>query len=62
MAQKMFKPKITPAGGDFPVEVTVPANESSQAKRMIESQFGPIKTWWGPPPLSSLMRLAGLLR
>jgi hypothetical protein len=51
MAQKMFRGKITPAAVGSPVEVTVPANDSFQAKKMIESQYGPIKTWWGGPTL-----------
>ncbi len=49
MAQKMFKAKITPAAGGSAVEVTVPANDPFQAKKMIESQYGPVKTWWRMP-------------
>lgn len=49
MAQRMYKAKITPAGGGSPVEVTVPSNDPFQAKRMIESQYGPVKTWWANP-------------
>jgi hypothetical protein len=51
MAQKKFRGKITPAAGGSPVEVTVPANDSFQAKKMIESQYGPVKTWWSGPTL-----------
>jgi hypothetical protein len=51
MAQKMYKAKITPAAGGSPVEVTVPANDMFQAKKMIESQYGPVKTWWMSPQL-----------
>ena len=49
VAQKTFKAKITPAAGGSPVEVTVPANDPFQAKKMIESQYGPVKTWWAQP-------------
>jgi hypothetical protein len=49
VAQKMFKAKITPATGGSGVEVTVPANDYFQAKKMIEAQYGPIKTWWSNP-------------
>jgi hypothetical protein len=49
MAQKMFKAKITPAAGGSGVEVTVPANDSFQAKKMIEAQYGPVKAWWSNP-------------
>ena len=45
MAQKMFKAKITPAAGGSPIEVTVPANDALQARKMIESQYGPVKAW-----------------
>lgn len=51
MAQKMFKAKITPAAGGSPIEVTVPANDTFQAKRIIEGQYGPVKTWWSSPQL-----------
>jgi len=36
MAQKMYKAKTTPASGGSGVEVTVPANDPFQAKKMIE--------------------------
>jgi hypothetical protein len=49
MAQKMFHAKITPAAGGSPIEVTVPANDPFQAKKIIESQYGPVKTWWQNP-------------
>lgn len=49
MTQKMFIAKITPAGGGMGVEVTVPANDTFQARKMIESQYGPVKTWWKLP-------------
>jgi LEA14-like dessication related protein len=51
MAQKMYIAKITLASGGTGVEVTVPANDSFQAKKMIESQYGPVKTWWKSPTL-----------
>jgi hypothetical protein len=49
MAQKMYKAKITPAAGGSGVEVTVPANDPFQARKMIESQYGPVKAWWMTP-------------
>ena len=49
MAQKFFKAKITPAAGGSSIEVTVPANDSFQAKKIIEGQYGPVKTWWRSP-------------
>ncbi|HEX4197076.1 MAG TPA: hypothetical protein VHZ26_06505 [Caulobacteraceae bacterium] len=49
MAQKTFKAKITPAAGGLPVEVMVPANDPFQAKKMIETQYGPVKNWWALP-------------
>jgi hypothetical protein len=49
MAQKMYKAKISPAAGGSGVEVTVPANDMFQAKKMIEAQYGPVKTWWSGP-------------
>ena len=52
MTQKTYKAKITPAAGGGAVEVTVPANDAFQAKKMIESQYGPVKTWWMPPQIA----------
>ena len=52
MAQKMFIAKITPSTGGSPIEVTVPANDQFQAKKIIESQYGPVKTWWRMPQLA----------
>ena len=49
VSQKMFKAKITPAAGGNPIEVTVPANDPFQATAIIESQYGPVKTWWKRP-------------
>lgn len=49
MSQKTFKAKITPAAGGGEVEVTVPANDSFQAKKMIESQYGPVKALFVNP-------------
>ena len=51
MQQKMYKAKITPAAGGSPIEVTVPANDPFQAKKIIESQYGPVKSWWQSPTL-----------
>lgn len=51
MSQKMYSAKIIPAAGGSPVEVTVPANDSNQAKKMIESQYGPVKSWYRQPML-----------
>lgn len=51
MAQKIFEAKITPAAGGSPVVVSVPANNYFQAKKMIESLYGPVKTWWSSPQL-----------
>jgi len=49
MRQKFFKAKITPAAGGSPIEVQVPANDYFQAKKIIEGQYGPVKTWWMQP-------------
>ncbi len=49
MAQKMYAAKITPSTGGTPIEVTVPANNFFQAKKIIEAQYGPVKSWWGQP-------------
>ncbi len=51
MAQKIYVAKITPGSGGPGVEVEVPANDQFQAKKMIEAQYGPIKTWWRQPTL-----------
>ncbi len=53
MAQKMFVAKITPASGGSSIEVTVPANDGFQAKKIIEGQYGPVNTWWASPKLVS---------
>jgi len=52
MAQKIYTAKITPAVGGTSIEVSVPANDSFQAKKLIESQYGPVKTWWRTPQLA----------
>lgn len=49
MAQRMFKAKIIPAAGGSAIEVTVPANDPFQAKKIIESQYGPVKAWFMSP-------------
>lgn len=49
MAQDTYQAKITPAAGGSPIDVEVPANDAFQAKKMIEAQYGPIKTWWRHP-------------
>lgn len=49
MPQKIYKAKITPAAGGSPVEVQVPANDPFQARKMIESMYGPVKSWWSSP-------------
>ena len=49
MTQKMFKAKITPAIGGSPIEVVIPANDSFQAKKLVEAQYGPVKSWWQHP-------------
>lgn len=45
MTQKFFKAKITPAAGGHPIEVTVPASDVFQARKIVEGQYGPVKTW-----------------
>jgi hypothetical protein len=45
MAQKMFTARIIPAGGGSSIVVTVPANDSGQARNIIENQYGPVKSW-----------------
>lgn len=49
MTQKTFVAKITPASGGAGVEVTVPANDPFQARKMIEQLYGPVRTWWQTP-------------
>jgi hypothetical protein len=49
VAQKIYVAKITPAVGGQSIEVRVPANDSFQAKKIIEAQYGPVKTWWSGP-------------
>lgn len=51
MSQLIYEAKITPSVGGSPVIVSVPANDPFQAKRMIESMYGPVKTWWWSPAL-----------
>ena len=49
MAQSIYEAQITPAAGDDPVVVSVPADDPEQARRLIEAQFGPVKHWWSQP-------------
>jgi hypothetical protein len=49
MAQSIYEAKITPAVGDDPIVVSVPADDSMHARRLIEEQFGPIRHWWSEP-------------
>lgn len=49
MAQNIYVAKITQASDGAGVEVEGPANDTFQAKKMIEAQYGPIKTWWRQP-------------
>ncbi len=49
MAQRQYKAKITPAAGGSAIEVVVPANDPFQAKKIIEGQYGPVKSWWMSP-------------
>jgi hypothetical protein len=49
MNQRKFKAKITPAVGGNAIEVVVPASDPFQARKIIEAQYGPVKTWWALP-------------
>lgn len=49
MAQRQYKAKITPAAGGSSIEVIVPANDPFQARKIIEGQYGPVKSWWQSP-------------
>ena len=49
MAQKMFRAKITTSAMNSPTEVTVPANDAFQARKVIEQMYGPIKVWYDSP-------------
>jgi hypothetical protein len=49
MAQRIYEAKITPAAGDDPIVVSVPADDPEQATHLIEAQFGPVKQWWSRP-------------
>lgn len=43
--QKMYEARIVPAVGGSPITVTTPANDTTQAKKMIEREYGPVKQW-----------------
>ena len=43
--QKMYEARIVPAAGGTPITDTTPANDSIQAKKMIEREYGPVKQW-----------------
>lgn len=49
MSQKMYRAKITTQAMNSPTEVTVPANDYSQARKVIEQMYGPVKQWFGTP-------------
>jgi|HubBroStandDraft_6_1064221.scaffolds.fasta_scaffold04075_8 hypothetical protein len=49
MAQRIYEAKITPAAGDDPIVVSVPADDPEQAMQLIEAQLGPVKHWWSQP-------------
>lgn len=47
--QSTYKAKIQPSVGGSTIEVSVQANDVFQAKKLIESLYGPVKFWqWGP--------------
>lgn len=49
MPQSTYEAKIQPAVGGAPIEVQVQANDVFQARKLIESIYGPVKFWqWGP--------------
>ena len=43
--QKMYEARIVPAVGGSPITVTTPANDTTQSKKMIEREYGPVKQW-----------------
>jgi len=47
--QKMYKARIIPAAGGQAIEVTVPANDPFQARKVIEGMYGPVKSWFANP-------------
>ncbi len=47
--QRMFEVKFIPAVGGSSITIKIPANDHVQAKKMIEHQYGPIKTWYKLP-------------
>ena len=49
MAQRIYEAQITPAAGDDPIAVSVPADDPEHARQLIEAQFGPVKHWWSQP-------------
>jgi hypothetical protein len=49
MAQKIYKAKITLFSGGNAIEVRVPANDIWQAKKVIEAQYGPVRTYFYGP-------------
>lgn len=49
MTQKTYEAKFTPAAGGSPITVKIPANDHVQAKKLLEQQYGPIKTWYKSP-------------
>lgn len=49
MSTKTFSATIVPAAGGLPIEVKVPANNSSQATKIVESLYGPVRNWYQHP-------------
>lgn len=49
MTTKEYEAKIIPATGGSPIDVTVPASDHVQAKKLIEKLYGPVKTWYKSP-------------
>ena len=47
--QSMYVARFIPAVGGSAITVKIPANDHFQAKKIIEQQYGPIKSWFSSP-------------
>lgn len=57
MSKSEFTTKITPAGGNKPLEVRVLAEGPWDATTQIEQKYGPVRTWWYQPVETRLLKV-----
>lgn len=57
MSKSEFTTKITPAGGNEPIEVRVLAEGPWDATTQIEQKYGPVRTWWYQPVETRLLKV-----